>query len=316
MAGGLLAGLLGVGAATQWADGLPYRLRQLPHQFRRTPLAAAKEQALAAVPRTASVVATFDLLARSAQRADCRPLSMVVAGRKVLSAAAIGDLPTADYVLVDFAEPLTFGGLYHAGADLPDESRLPPSEQLLRRWFAAADWECVRWVNSFAVFRRGAGGTPGAAPGGTAAAVWVPAGRASRSSGWVLEVARGYAPVGALALRFDWHRGGPAAAGANCWVRLDLRGPGPLRPVVGSIRRGPLGLWGATVETWDVVLPDLPAADYTGELVVYDRQAYAQARATGDPAAVEQFAPLAVIPVGVIAVPGATVRCEPSVAVR
>ena len=60
-----------------------------------------------------------------------------------------------------------------------------------------------------------------------------------------------------------------------------------------------------------MVLPPLAPADYTGELVVYDRLAYAAARATGDQAAVDQFAPLTLMPIGIIAVPGATVRCAP-----
>ncbi|NQU10859.1 DUF2079 domain-containing protein [bacterium] len=305
IASALLAGLLGVAAATQWQFGLPYRVRRLGPQYQRTELAVAKERALESIPPDASVITTFDLLARAARRRECRPLSMVVGGRKVLSAAAVGPVPPADWVLVDFAEPLTFGGLYHAGQDLPAGARLPPSEQLLRRYFASADWECVSWVNSFAVFRRMAGGSAATITNPAASdLLWQPVARLTLRDGPVLEVARARAPAGSLTFQFEWRQPESGAASIQYWTRLDVRGSGPEARVVATVRRGPVQLWGQASETWDVRLPELPAGEYTGELVLYDRQAYAVARATGDPATVSRFAPAAVVPVGKITVPG------------
>jgi hypothetical protein len=91
-------------------------------------------------------------MARFATHPQCYSLHYVVSGTGTLGGKH-AEPPPVDYVVVDFADPLTFGFFYHAARLQPDGKTLPSSEQLLQKFFDQHQWHCEYWFNRWAVFR-------------------------------------------------------------------------------------------------------------------------------------------------------------------
>lgn len=263
--------------------GVPVRFRKTPEQFSPTAFTAEKERWLARIPADASVLTTFESMARLAKRRECYSMGALIEGRKILSNEPINPIPQTDYAVIDFYDQMVFGEFYRPAMRLPNGTILPASEIALRRYFAALDWRCVTWVNSFAILSRKE------PPAFTVTGSWT-----TVVSNQTVIIDRQDLTNDRLQLRFRW----PSPPTVPYWVRVDLTSPNLPLPI--AIRRGPAQLLGQTEEFWILNLADLAPDDYSIQLSLYNRLAFIEA-ITGQLGA-KQFKADHVYPLGLVRV--------------
>jgi len=116
-----------------------------------------KAQMIAEVPADASVTAGLGFLPHLANRERLVSLHHILKGLKTLSTATYTPPPAADFVIIDYADTLTFStiaGYYHPWSRLDGGRFVPSSDRLLHDYLQPVPWR-VEAKNSLTVLRRG-----------------------------------------------------------------------------------------------------------------------------------------------------------------
>ncbi|MEP6670559.1 MAG: DUF2079 domain-containing protein [Chthoniobacter sp.] len=116
-----------------------------------------KAQMIADIPDDASVTAGLGFLPHLAKREKLVSLHHILKGLKTLSVVAYVPPPTADVVVIDYGDTLTFNtvaGYYHPWSHIDAEHSVPSSDRLLNDYLIQAHWR-TQSRNAVAVLRRG-----------------------------------------------------------------------------------------------------------------------------------------------------------------
>jgi len=276
---------------------------------------ADKRNALACIPREASVVAGLPFLSHLAERDQLVSLHHILKGLRTLSTKRFQMPKPADFVIVDYSDAATFdpvAGYYHPDMRTQDGTVVPSSDRLLYGFFGQASWE-VSAHDSITVFRRRTAPENAVEPsfegaGGAAIAV----GKKLDATTELVSVNAAMQPTGILRIESRWifsgeptcKKGGGFSEGRRLIPWLSLRlvplrgGPatwiqrGLCAPEAGGMLPSPQS------DFWTVTVSDfVPPGPYTAQAVFFD---YPKLRwkQMQNPAAT--VAPLATVELGVI----------------
>ena len=206
--------VLGAAGVTGVWWGAPARMKQPESASRFTaPDAAdrAKQELVDDVPPNAPVVASFEFLARLANRAALYSFHNVVIGKKIISNQDYELPPAVSWALIDFADPTIFAGSFYWGR--------PGGDARTRRMLTTGTWRTAAEAGSVVLFQRvddasREAGAASAAPTRRVVLEQVPELR-----GWTVSALR--ARAGAR-VPIDWYWQLPMGTADGYWVYVAI----------------------------------------------------------------------------------------------
>ena len=130
-------------SAQAWLGPATAIVSELSDQPARAADRARKQNFIARIPATASVVAPLPYLSHLAMREKLYSLHYILKGLKTLSRERYEPPPAPDFVLIDYADTATFdasAGYYHPQMRTVYGAIVPSSDQLLHDFLATATW--------------------------------------------------------------------------------------------------------------------------------------------------------------------------------
>lgn len=239
---------------TQWPSGKQDRAR--------------KTAFVNQIPPAASVLAPLPYLSHLATREKLFSLHYVLKGLKTLSRSAYEPPPPPDFVLIDYADSVTFdpeAGYYHPAMKTVDGRVIPSSDRLLHDFLKRAFWT-VNSSNELTLFRQG-----DSAPEvpDVSAVLSGPIEITPHTKLNGITKTRDILSEAGLEIQMNWSF--PAERDFFPWLFLKLTPRGP-QPAI-TIPRGLCAIekTGGAHEKWRIIPhPGIPPGDYSVEAVFLD----------------------------------------------
>jgi uncharacterized membrane protein len=265
--------------AAEWIDGKHERER--------------RQQFIANVPTSASVVAPLPYLSHLAMRKELYSLHYILKGLKTLSRARFQPPPPTEFVLIDYADTATFdpdAGYYHPAMRTVNGDIVPSSDQLLHDFLKRASWDS-QVTDELTILRRTQGTPARSSEALPIVAEFTPDTR-------LIGISKSADKIGGevpLRIQMRWSFDEPRTV----FPWLDLRCARPGAPPI-VLTRGlcaPEANAGFYEELWEISSNSaLPAGDYSLEAVFTDKAKALRGGAAADLAQPIPLGSLRVLP--------------------